>query len=530
VSDHLQKMSITARRAAQAKNWPQVKACAREILSRSRDSAEGYFLLGLAESASQQRESAEKALTRALQLDERRYDAAVELAGLKMRANRYGEAVALLEKHSANMQGSPKYLDMAGSIYVNAGQPENAWPLYQRANELQPGVHSLMANFAACSVYVGKIDEAKQIYRNCLQKFPQHQRHHYELSRLSTAKDPAHIDEMQAILQSSQLSPEKNVYLYYALGKELEDLERWDEAFTYIEKAGKAALSVSDYDVGIDVELIDKMIEVCSPDWLADGAAGPSMDNKTPIFIVGLPRTGTTLTERILSCHSMVESVGESYFIQIAIKEASRVSSQEHMTAAMVEAAASKDIQRIAKSYTNAIKYRFGNKPFYIEKFPENFLYLGFIAKAFPNAKIIHLNRNPMDSCFAMFKQSFFRYAYSLDDLGPYYLAYHRLHKHWNELLGEQLIEVHYEELVSDQEDTTRRLLAALGLDFEEACLHFEDNVNASNTASTVQIRQKIHTRSVNRWKCFEKQLQSLKRYLEDAGIPLSEEQSGRVN
>jgi hypothetical protein len=254
------------------------------------------------------------------------------------------------------------------------------------------------------------------------------------------------------------------------------------------------------------------------------------MDNKTPIFIVGLPRTGTTLTERILSCHSMVESVGESYFIQIAIKEASRVSSQEHMTAAMVEAAASKDIQRIAKSYTNAIKYRFGNKPFYIEKFPENFLYLGFIAKAFPNAKIIHLNRNPMDSCFAMFKQSFFRYAYSLDDLGPYYLAYHRLHKHWNELLGEQLIEVHYEELVSDQEDTTRRLLTALGLDFEEACLHFEDNVNASNTASTVQIRQKIHTRSVNRWKCFEKQLQSLKRYLEDAGIPLSEEQSGRVN
>ena len=121
-------MSTTARRAAQAKNWPQVKLCAREILSRSRDSAEGYFLLGLAESASQQRESAVKALTRALQLDERRYDAAVELASLQMRANRYGEAVALLEQHSANMQGSPKYLDMAGSIYVNAGQPENAVP------------------------------------------------------------------------------------------------------------------------------------------------------------------------------------------------------------------------------------------------------------------------------------------------------------------------------------------------------------------------------------------------------------------
>jgi hypothetical protein len=124
-----------------------------------------------------------------------------------------------------------------------------------------------------------------------------------------------------------------------------------------------------------------------------------------------------------------------------------------------------------------------------------------------------------MDTCFAMFKQSFFRYAYTLDDLGPYYLAYRRLYKHWNELLQGRMIEVQYEQLVSDQEAETRRLLDGLGLDFEAACLSFEKNMTSSNTASTVQIREKIHDRSVQRWKHFEKQLQPLKDCLENGGL-----------
>ena len=124
-----------------------------------------------------------------------------------------------------------------------------------------------------------------------------------------------------------------------------------------------------------------------------------------------------------------------------------------------------------------------------------------------------------MDACFAMYKQSFFRYAYTLDDLGRYYVAYNRLLNHWRETLGNRLIEVEYELLVADQEGQTRELLEKLGLDFEEACLNFDQNVTASNTASTVQIREKIHTRSVNRWKQFAEHLQPLKSYLEDAGI-----------
>jgi len=216
-----------------------------------------------------------------------------------------------------------------------------------------------------------------------------------------------------------------------------------------------------------------------------------------------------------------VESVGETYFMQIVLKRVSGIKSTDTMSPSIVEASAKREISRITNGYLEAIAYKLGDKPMFIEKFPENFLYLGFIAKAFPNCRIILLKRNPMDACFAMYKQSFFRYAYTFDDLGSYYVSYNRLYEHWRRVLGRRLVEVQYEDLVSDQESQTRQLLDATGLDFEEACLNFEQNRSASNTASTVQIREKVHTRSVNRWRCFEKHLQPLKKYLEDSGIAL---------
>ena len=208
--------------------------------------------------------------------------------------------------------------------------------------------------------------------------------------------------------------------------------------------------------------------------------------------------------------------------MQVVVKRVSAVATALGMSPAIVAAAAQKDIRRVANGYMEAIEYRFGDKPMFIEKFPENFLYLGFIAKAFPDARIVHLNRNPMDNCFALYKQSFFRYAYSLDDLGPYYAAYNRLHEHWREVLKDRLVEIDYETLVSDQDTQTRKLLDELGLDFEDACLNFEQNRTASNTASSVQIREKIHVRSVDRWKHYERQLQPLHSYLENAGIKVA--------
>jgi tetratricopeptide (TPR) repeat protein len=528
MNDYLQQVSMSARSAVQSRDWTKVRACAKEILKRRNNSPEGYFLVGLAEKASNRPAQAVAAFSRALTLDGKRYDAAVELASQYLHSNQYNEAVALLQKYESHLSNSPRYLDMAGMVYTNVGLPERGWPLLEKANDLQPGVDSLQANLAACSVYVGKIDEAKKTYRRLLSKFPNHQRNHYELSRLEKAANTIHLEQMKNSLGSTNLSADKNIFMYYAIGKELEDLERWDEAFHYYELAGNAVATVSGYDVETDIQLIDKIIKVCNSDWLNEVAERISTGSseKDPIFIVGLPRTGTTLTERIVSSHSRVESIGETYFMQIVLKRESGIQTAENMTTSIIEAASKKNIAGIAEAYLEAVAFKFGAKPMFIEKFPENILYLGFIAKAYPHARIIHLRRNPMDACFAMYKQSFFRYAYTLDDLGQYYVGYNRLLEHWRETLGDRLIEVEYESLVSDQEGQTRKLLEKIGLNFEEACLDFEQNMKASNTASTVQIREKIHTRSVNRWTHFAEHLQPLKSYLLDAGIQIGQTDS----
>ena len=524
MKSYLERISATARKAAQSKDWARVSGCAKEILKQQKNSAEGYFLSGLVEKAAKRPARAVQAFSKAINLDDKRYDAAIELANQHVISNQYAEAVALLQKYESRLSNSPRYLDMAGTIYTNVGLPERGWPLYQQANELQPGVDSLQANLAACSVYLGKIDEAKEIYRRLLRNFPNHQRNHYELSRLEKALDTTHVEEMKDILRSTNMSAEKNIFMYYAIAKELEDLKQWDEAFQYYKMAGDAAAEEGNYDVATDLQLIDKIIEVCDSDWLAAGTyeAPTDLSEKIPIFIVGLPRTGTTLTERIVSSHSQVESVGETYFMQMVLRRESGVESIEPMNQVIIEAVAKKDIGAIAEGYLRAVTYKFGDKPMFIEKFPENFLYLGFIAKAYPFARIIHLKRNPMDACFAMYKQSFFKFAYTLDDLGRYYEAHDRLLNHWLETLKDRLIEVEYESLVADQEGQTRELLEKLGLDFEEACLDFEQNITASNTASSVQIREKIHTRSVNRWTHFAEYLRPLKSYLEDAGIKVA--------
>ncbi|HLF31162.1 MAG TPA: sulfotransferase, partial [Xanthomonadales bacterium] len=172
-----------------------------------------------------------------------------------------------------------------------------------------------------------------------------------------------------------------------------------------------------------------------------------------------------------------------------------------------------------AAYYLAAVGYRLEGRPLFIDKYPFNFLYLGFIARAFPQARIVYLRRNPMDACFAMYKQSFFRFAYTLEDLGAYYIAWERLRRHWQVVLGERIIEVEYESLVAEPEAQIRTLLERLGLAFEPACLDFHLNTAPSATASSVQVREPAHTRSVNKWLNFKRQLEPLRAQLEQAGL-----------
>jgi Sulfotransferase family len=209
----------------------------------------------------------------------------------------------------------------------------------------------------------------------------------------------------------------------------------------------------------------------------------------------------------------------------MVLRRESGVARVEPMTPAMLEAVAGKDIALVARAYLDAVAYRLGPSPHFIDKLPFNFLYLGFIAKAYPNAGIVYLHRHPLDACFAMYKQVFtwaYKFSYTLEGLGRYYVAHDRLLRHWRAVLGERLIEVEYEALVDDQERETRRLLERLDLPFEQACLEFDRNRGATATASSVQVREKMHTRSVNRWQHYRKHLEPLQQYLARAGIDVA--------
>jgi tetratricopeptide (TPR) repeat protein len=526
MNTEISNLSTAGRKAAAMQDWATVQLCADGILSRSQEEPEGFFLLGLVEKASEHPKNAVEAFEAVLRLDTNRYDAAVELASQYSMARRNGEVSELLARYEGSLDNSPKYLDMAGTIYTEIGRPEKAWPLYRRACELQPEIDLFQANLASNAVYVGEIETAKDIYTKLLARNPAHQRNHYQLARLERAQDARHVEQMLAVLHKTNLPPERNVFLHYALGKEYEDLQQWEKAFEHFKQAGDAAYGISNYRVEDDIAIIDKVIEVCDTSWLQNDVASavenPAAGNMTPLFVVGLPRTGTTLTERIVASHSKVQSVGETEFVQMVLRRESGVAAIDKMTPEMIESMAGKDITLLRNGYLDTIGYRLNGSPIFIDKLPFNVLYLGFIAKAWPDTPIILQKRNPMDTCFSMYKQVFtwaYKYSYNLDTLGDYYIAYERLCQHWRETLGDRLVEVQYEELVSDQEPQTRQLLDKLGLEFEDACLNFEKNAAPSTTASSVQVRQKVHAGSVARWRRYEKQLQPLRDKLESAGI-----------
>lgn len=518
--NEIDRISASGRQAVSARNWPQVGACGMEIKRRDPNNPEGPFFLGLAQKAAGRWQAAADYFAAALDIDASRYDAAIELAWQLVLLNRFAAASELLDGYREKLQNSPLYLDLAGQAYTRLGRYDAAWPLYEKALELQPNVEPIEVNMATCAVYLGKTRRAQEIFRKLLKKHPDHQRFHYELAQLARADNDRHVKQMLAVLKKAPADPTQNIFLYYALGKELEDLGRWDESFDYYRRGGDAARSTMNYDVAADVATIDRIIEVCSGDWLAD-APGEAVFDNTPIFVVGLPRTGTTLTERILSSHSQVESIGETQVLHMLLRRASGIETGGELTADVVAGASAAAAGDIAAEYMDAVAYRLDGARFFIDKLPENILNLGFVAKAWPDARMVHLRRHPMDACFAMYKQSYFRFAYNLDDLAEYYLAYDRLSRHWRKTLGERVIELEYEQLVANQEAETRRLLERLGLDFEQACLDFDRNVAPVATASSVQVREKAHTRSVGKWQRYAQQLEPLRQRLKAGGVSL---------
>jgi len=407
-------------------------------------------------------------------------------------------------------------------LYTEAGEHRDRLRCAQRALVLLPGHRHALANLAAAETACGLMKEAELHLDELLQRYPQDHGARYRRSVLRRqTTDDNHIAELEQQLQSVAPDSTDMVPLCFALAKECEDLEMHEPAFAYLERGADQRRRQMVYQVDEDERAIDAIISTFSRAML--GAPVESSANASAIFVMGLPRSGTTLVDRILSSHSQVQSLGEiNDLAYTMVRLAHEDSSHALDKVELISKSAMLNFRRLGDDYA-ASTFEYGlKKPLFIDKTPWNFLYLGLIAKALPNAKVIHVRRHPVDSCFALYK-TLFRggspYSYDLNDLARYYIAYHRLMAHWRDCLPGQFVDVQYEQLVKSQRSVTGEMLAYCGLQFEESCLQFHRNPEPAATASAAQVREPIHARSVSGWKKYSIQLSPLVQALGNAGI-----------
>jgi hypothetical protein len=253
---------------------------------------------------------------------------------------------------------------------------------------------------------------------------------------------------------------------------------------------------------------------------------GEGCQTGEPIFIIGLPRTGTTLAERILASHSEVFAAGElnNFAMRMMQQVRKKTGTQNLSRQALVKKSAELDSKDLGQAYLDSTRPLTGHSPHFVDKMPLNFLYAGLIHMALPQARIIHMVRNPMDSCYAIYKRLFqdaYPWSYDLDEIAAYFLAYRRLMAHWDEAMPGVIYRLAYEDLVTDPENTARELLRFCSLPWQPQCLRFDENKAATTTASASQVRQPVYTSSVQRWRDYKQQLAPLAAKLRDGGIQI---------
>jgi tetratricopeptide (TPR) repeat protein len=404
---------------------------------------------------------------------------------------------------------------------------ERALEHYGHAVRLEPEVGEHYYNLATVQRFLGDVDAAERALDAALARNPDDaQAHKLRADLRRQTPERNHVAQLQQALLGAA-SPRQRVTLEFALAKELEDLERWEEAFAALRRGADGRRALMRYQVAEDVDTMATIAAVHDTAFLAAPGTGPSPGDAgaRPIFVVGLPRTGTTLVERILGMHPAVQAAGElNHFARClsqavaALPAASpRISKQQR-----VALSAGLDPVALGQAYLDAARPAARGAAHFVDKMPLNFLYLGLIRRALPEARIVHLRRHPLDACYAIYKTLFadaYPFSYSLEELADYYLAYHRLMAHWDAVMPGVIHHVQYERLVTQLEPGCRALLAHCGLDWDARCLDFHRSREASTTASASQVREPVHRRSVGRWQHFARQLAPLAERLAAGGV-----------
>jgi predicted Zn-dependent protease len=455
--------------------------------------------------------NAEILLARAVELEPGHLGGRFSLAEALFMQQKAAAALALVEPLLAAAPADPAYRNLCAACLGLIGEDARMLELRKGLAEAFPGQPRLWLNYGHALRAIGRREEAIAAYRRSIALAPTLGDAYWSLANLkvpAVAEDQ--IGTMRGLLASSALSADDALHLNYALGKALEDAGDYPEAFARYAEGARLRREQAPYDAQAftrqtraSAELFTKAFFAAREGW---GEADPA-----PIFIVGLPRSGSTLIEQILASHSMVEGTME--LPQISHIAAALAGPAGHP--AGVEALAAADAARLGRRYIDDTQlYRKLGRPRFIDKMPNNFQYIGLIHLILPNAVIIDARRHPMGSCFSAFKQHFAQgqsFSYGLDDLGAYYRDYVALMDHFDAVLPGRVHRVIYEDLVEDAEGEIRRLLAHCGLPFEPGCLTFYETERSVRTVSSEQVRRPIFRDGLEQWRRFEPWLGPLK-------------------
>ena len=454
---------------------------------------------------------AEALLRRAVELAPNFIPARSNLAIVLYRQNRADEAISELETLSALDPDDVTHDSLRAAAKGRLGDYEEAIELYGSVLERFPGQPKIWMSYGHLLKTVGQQAESVAAYRRALDVSPALGEVWWSLANLKTVRfDDADIALMEAGLARADISSEDRFHLHFALGKALEDRKEAAASFHHYDEGNRlraAELESHERNVTRHVEAAKALF---TPEFFAQ-RAGQGCDAADPVFILGLPRAGSTLLEQILSSHSLVEGTMELPDIPHI---AGQLGSIDHWPEKLAGASPD-DLERMGETFLERTRIqRKSDKPFFIDKLPNNWLHVGLIHLILPNAKIIDARRHPMACCFSNFKQHFARgqgFTYSQTDIGRYYTDYVEFMAHIDRVLPGRVVRIFHEDMVDDSEREIRRLLDALRLPFEESCLRFWENDRAVRTASSEQVRRPIFKEGTEQWLMFEPYLGPLK-------------------
>jgi tetratricopeptide (TPR) repeat protein len=456
----------------------------------------------------------EALLRRALELAPDFGAARANLATVLYKQNRFPEALEHLNLVLAEEGDNPVQQNLKAAALGRIGGYEEATALYQELTARFPDHAKLWMSYGHMLKTVGNQDESVAAYRRALAVEPTLGEVWWSLANLKTATfSEDDVAAMKAALKSSTLGEEDKFHLHFALGKAMEDRADHDAAFAHYAQANALRSAELKYDPQSVRKQVDKLIALFTPQFLK-ARAGQGHNAHDPIFIIGMPRAGSTLIEQILASHSRVEGTME-------LPDIPAMALREGRGADWIDAIAglsAEEVERFGAEFIERTRIqRKTDKPFFIDKLPNNWNYLGFIRMILPNAKIIDARRHPLDCCFSNFRQHFAKgqaFSYDLGDMGQYYADYVRFIAHFDAVAPGYVYRVIHEHLLDDPEREIRSMLDFLNLPFEDACVNFHQNKRAVRTASSEQVRRPINRDGVDQWKPYEPYLDPLKRAL----------------